>query len=124
MSDIQFIEPSARIPLSNATVHGGLVYVSGQVGFKPGTMQLVSDDVADQCRQVFAHIDRILTAAGSAKGRIIRCGVFLQHVERDFPIMNECYSQWLGEHRPARTTVGANFALPGILVEIDCIAAI
>jgi len=124
MSQIEYIQPSTQIPLSHATVHNGLVYVSGQVGFMPGTNQLVSDDVADQCRQVFAHIDRVLADAGSSKSKIIRCGVFLGHAERDFPIMNACYTQWLGDHRPARTTVGANFALPGILVEIDCIAAV
>ena len=124
MSEIRFIQPAAQAPLSHATVYNGLVYVSGQVGFKPGTMQVVSDNLAEQCRQVFANIDRILTEAGSSKSKILRCGVFLEHVQRDFQGMNACYAEWLGDHRPARTTVGVEFALPGILVEIDCIAAI
>ena len=112
------------MPLSHATVYGGLVYVSGQVGFRVGTTELVSSDVAEQCRQTFQHIDAILAEAGTSKQRILKCGVFLRHVASDFKIMNACYTEWLGEHRPARTTVGAEFGLPGILVEADCVAAL
>jgi 2-iminobutanoate/2-iminopropanoate deaminase len=123
MGDIASVRPSTFVPLSQATIHDGLVYVSGQVGFRPGTTELVSADVAEQCRQVFRHIDGILGEAGTSRQRILKCGIFLTNVERDFAVMNACYTEWLGEHRPARTTVGAEFALPGILVEVDCIAA-
>ncbi|GMU23842.1 MAG: hypothetical protein AMXMBFR13_39200 [Phycisphaerae bacterium] len=124
MSDIKTVRPSDHFPASHATVHNGLVYVSGQVGFKPGTTQVVSDDLADQCRQTFQHIDEILSAAGSSKERIIRCGVYLKHIERDFAAFNECYATWLGAHRPARSAIQASFALAPILVEVDCIAAL
>ena len=124
MDNIAYVRPSTFVPLSHATVYGGLVHVSGQVGFRPGTSELVSPDVAEQCRQVFRHIDDILGEAGTSRRRIVKCGIFLRNVERDFAIMNACYSEWLGDHRPARTTVGAEFALPGILVEVDCIAAL
>ena len=124
MENIAYVRPSTFVPLSHATVYGGLVHVSGQVGFRPGTSELVSPDVAEQCRQVFHHIDDILGEAGTSRRRIVKCGIFLKNVERDFAIMNACYSEWLGDHRPARTTVGAEFALPGILVEVDCIAAL
>jgi 2-iminobutanoate/2-iminopropanoate deaminase len=123
MSDIHLVKPSPHFPFSHATVHGEIVYVSGQVGFAPGTTQVVSDDLRDQCRQTFRAIDEILAAAGSSKERIIRCGVYLRHVERDFAAFNECYAAWLGSHRPARSTIQAGFALPGILVEVDCIAS-
>jgi 2-iminobutanoate/2-iminopropanoate deaminase len=122
--NIAYVRPSTFVPLSQATVHGGLVYVSGQVGFRPGTTELVSPDVAGQCRQAFQHIDDILSEARTSRHRIVRCGVFLRDVARDFPAMNACYTEWLGDHRPARTTVGAEFALPGILVEVDCVAAL
>ena len=123
MGDIASVRPSTFVPLSQATVHGGLVYVSGQVGFRPGTTELVSHDVADQCRQAFRHIDDLLGEAGTSRRRILKCGIFLKNVDRDFAVMNACYTEWLGDHRPARTTVGAEFALPGILIEVDCIAA-
>ena len=100
MSDIKTIRPSDHFPFSHATVHASIVYVSGQVGFKPGTTEVVSDDIRDQCRQTFAHIDDILAAAGTSRERIVRCGVYLKHIEQDFASFNECYAAWLGDHRP------------------------
>lgn len=123
MSDLELIDPSASLPLSSAVIHDGIVCVSGQVGFKPGTTELAGDDVAGQCRQTLANIDAILAAAGTSRQRILRCGVFLKHIERDFAAMNACYTEWLAGHRPARTTVQADMALASILIEIDCVAA-
>lgn len=124
MSDIRAIRPSDHFPFSHAVLHGGLVYVSGQVGFKPGTTEVVSDDVREQARQTFRHIDEILSAAGTSRDRVLRCGVYLKHIERDFAVFNECYAEWLGAHRPARSAIQAGFALPEILVEVDCVAAL
>jgi len=124
MSEITTIKPSDHFPFSQATVHNGIVYVSGQVGFKPGTTEVVSDNIRDQCQQTFRSIDDILAATGTSQQRILRCGVYLKHIERDFASFNACYAEWLGDHRPARSAIQADFALPGILVEIDCVAAL
>jgi len=124
MSEIEKIKPSDHFPFSSATIHNGLVYVSGQVGFKPATTEVVSDDLGDQCRQTFKNIDEILAAAGTSKDHIVRCGVYLKHIQKDFSSFNECYAQWLGDHRPARSAIQADFALAPILVEVDCIAAL
>jgi 2-iminobutanoate/2-iminopropanoate deaminase len=78
--DMTFIRPSSFVPLSHAVVHGGLIYVSGQVGFRHGTSELVSADPADQCRQVFATLDAILAEAGTTRDRILKCGIILKHV--------------------------------------------
>ena len=123
MSQIELVRPAAHIPLSGAAVHNGVIYVSGQVGFMPGTTELAEGGVAAQCRQTMANIDDILKDAGSSTGQIIRCGVYLVDIQRDFAAMNECYTQWMGDHRPARSTIGVALARPDILVEIDCIAA-
>ena len=119
---INLINPMPTLPLSLATVAGGFVFVSGQVGFKPGTTELASDDLADQCRQTFANIDKILEDAGSGRDRILRCGVYLPDIQRDYATMNQCYAEWLGEHRPARSAIGCELARPDILVEVDCVA--
>ena len=119
---LRLINSSASIPLSHAVVAAGLVHVSGQVGFKPGTTELVSDDLAEQCRQTLANVDAQLQAAGTQRDRIIKCNIYLKDVKAGFAVMNECYAAWLGDHRPARTTVGAQMALDTILVEVDCVA--
>jgi 2-iminobutanoate/2-iminopropanoate deaminase len=121
---IRSIHPHATLPFSTAVVHAGLVYVSGQVGFKTGTMELAGADLKTQVLQTISNIDAALAAAGSHKRRILKCSIFLKHVERDFAEMNGYYAEWLGPHRPARSTVGANMAMPEILVEIDCIAVV
>lgn len=121
---MQAIDRRDSPPLSHAIVHNGTVHVSGQVGFKPGTTEVIAADIEAQCRQTFAHIDRILEQAGSSRRNIIRCTVYLTNVQRDFPVMNRCYAEWLGDQRPARTTIGVALALPELLVEMDCIAAV
>ncbi len=123
MSDFTLIEPSPALPLSAASVHNGVVYVSGHVGFKPGTAEVAGDDVASQARQTMANIDAVLAKAGSSKDRLLRCNIYLKNIDRDFAGMNECYIEWLGDHRPARSTVGAALAIDSLLIEIDCIAA-
>ncbi len=121
---IRMIDPIKTPPISMATVYNGLVYVAGQVGFKPGTTEVAGADIKSQCRQTMANVDAVLKAAGTSKDRLIRCNVYLTQVERDFGALNECYTQWLGDHKPARSTVGVALALPQLLVEIDCIAAL
>jgi enamine deaminase RidA (YjgF/YER057c/UK114 family) len=84
MSDIQLIKGSDALPFSAATIHNEVVYVSGQVGFKPNTMELVSDEVGEQADQTFANIDAILEEAGTSRDRIMRVCVYLVHCQRDF----------------------------------------
>jgi len=121
---IKSVQPHVSFPFASAVVHGGLVYVSGQVGFRPGTTELAGEDLKAQLLQTTANIEAALKAAGSDKRFILKCNIYLKHVERDFAEMNVYYAEWLGTHRPARSTVEANMAMPAILIEIDCIAAV
>lgn len=120
---IRIVQPHTSLPLAGAIIHGDTIYVSGQVGFKPGTADLAGSDLARQARQTMANVDAVLAAAGSDRSRILKVGIYLKNVERDFAEMNRYYSEWLGAHKPARTTVRADMAFPEILVEIDCVAA-
>jgi 2-iminobutanoate/2-iminopropanoate deaminase len=124
MSDLKLIDPSKALPLSAAVIHNGVAYLSGQVGFKPGTTELAGDDVASQARQTMANLDASLASAGTSKQRIIRCNIYVKDILRDFATMNECYVEWLGDHRPARSTIGCEMARDDILIEIDCVAAV
>lgn len=115
--------PNARVPIAKATVHNGLVYVSGMVGFRPETMQPIAADIRAQAREVFRVLDEALREAGSATDRLLKVQVYLADVRRDFAAMNEEFARWVGQHRPARTTVEAKLAIEGLLIEVDCIAA-
>ena len=124
MSDITLIDPSKGLPLSAAVVHNGVAYLSGQVGFKPGTTELAGPDVASQARQTMANIDAVLEKLGTTSDRIVRCGVYLEDILGGYKAMNECYIEWLGDHKPARSAIEAAMAREDILIEIDCIVAL
>lgn len=115
--------PAAIGPYSQAVVHGGVVYCSGQIALDPATGLVVGADVAAQTRQVLKNLDAVLVAANSSRARVIRTTVFLRDMA-DFNAMNTAYAAFFGEARPARATV-AVAGLPGdVKVEIDCVAAV
>jgi 2-iminobutanoate/2-iminopropanoate deaminase len=113
-------QPFRGAPYSQAITAGGFVFVSGQVGMRPGETQVVAADVAEQTEQTFANLRAILEAAGSGIDRIVKATVYLATLD-DFQAMNEVYRQHAGDVPPARATVGVSLPA-GILVEIEAIA--
>jgi reactive intermediate/imine deaminase len=123
---IEHIElPSMRLtgaPLSSAVAAGDFVFLAGQVGFKPGTNELVEGGIGPQTRQAMENAAAVLEAAGSSLDRVVKVIVFLGDAA-DFQEFNREYATFFEEGRfPARTTVTAGFAAPGIGVEIVCVA--
>jgi 2-iminobutanoate/2-iminopropanoate deaminase len=113
--------PFQGAPYSQAIRAGGLVFVSGQIGLRPGSPELVGDEIAAQTEQVFANLRAILEAAGSGIDRIVKTTVYLRNLD-DFQAMNDVYRQHVGEVPPARATVEVSALPSGALVEIDAIA--
>lgn len=116
-------KPDVDLPIAVGTVHNGLAYISGHVGFKPGTTEPIAPDIESQTRETLRLIDEALAQAGTNKSRLIVMKVYLAEVQRDFGAMNKVFAKWIEDHRMARTTVGATLAKPGLLIEIDGIAA-
>lgn len=116
--------PAAIGPYSQAIVHGGLVYCSGQVGLVPATGQLVSDDVELQARQCLANLRAVLEAAGSSFALALRCTIYLTDLSH-FQAVNGIYAEaFAGATPPARATVEVSRLPKDARVEIDCIAAL
>jgi 2-iminobutanoate/2-iminopropanoate deaminase len=113
--------PRPRGPYSPAIVADGFVFVAGQGAINPATDQLESGDIKSETRWALENIKAILEASGSSLKEVVRVGVFLADMG-DFQAMNEVYREFFPVDPPARTTVGAS--LPGIKVEIDCIARV
>jgi 2-iminobutanoate/2-iminopropanoate deaminase len=95
---------------------GDWLVCSGQVGARDGT--LVSGDTVDQLDQAFANLVALLGQEGASLADVVKITVFLRHMS-DFPRMNEAYLVALGDHRPARTTIGVADLPLGALVEIE-----
>ena len=113
--------PTPRGPYSPAVVAGDFIYVSGQGPVDPVTDKMSYGDIQFETRITLGNIKRILAAAGATLNDVVRCGVFLRD-GNDFAAMNEVYTEFFGDQRPARTTVAVAFADPTMKVEIDCVA--
>jgi reactive intermediate/imine deaminase len=113
---------SAAAPLTPALRVGDTVYVSGQVPVGPDG-KVAGDDVRTQTKQVLENMEAQLQAAGATRADVVKTLVVLPHVKRDFAAMNEVYSAFFPDPKPARTTLGGELAID-ILVEIEAIAVI
>ena len=115
--------PKAVGPYSQAVVHEGVLYASGQIGLLPQSGEMAGDSVEAQTRQVLRNLTAVLQQAGADVADILKVNIFLADMN-DFATVNAIYSEWLGTHRPARATV-AVAALPlGARVEMDLIARV
>ena len=115
--------PAAIGPYSQALVHGGLVYCSGQIALDPTTQALVSGGIEAETRRVLQNLAGVLAAAGSGLERVLKTTVYLQRID-DFPKMNAVYGTFFTQDPPARATIEAGKLPRGATVEIDCIAAL
>ena len=115
--------PTPKGHYSPAVVHGGLVYVAGQLPADPGGRDMARESIEEQVRQTLANVATILEASGSSLERILRATVYISDVAL-WPRLNAAYAEVLGEHRPARTVVPVPALHYGYLVEIDVIASL
>lgn len=113
--------PAPRGPYSPAVRAGDFLFVSGQVPVNPETQKMELGEIRSETRMVLSNIRRILEGAGASTADVVKCSVFLSN-GGDFGAMNEVYSEFFGDAKPARTTIVCQFAMPEMKVEIDCIA--
>ena len=113
--------PKAIGPYSQAIVHNGMAYLSGQIPLDPATGQLVEGDIAAQTKRVLENLKAVLEACGSGLDRVVKTTVFIKDMG-EFARMNEVYRKFFGENPPARSTVEAARLPRDVRVEIDAIA--
>ncbi len=113
--------PKAIGPYAQAIRADGFIYTAGQIPIDPKTGEFVSGGIAAQTRQVLENLKAVLEAGGSSLEKIVKATVFLRNMS-DFAAMNEIYAEYLGQIKPARSTVAVSELPRGALVEIDLIA--
>ena len=111
--------PAAIGTYSQAVRAGDTVYVSGQIGFDPASMQLV-DGIEAQIHRVFKNLAAIAKASGLGLDRAVRMTVYLADLAH-FARVNEIMAQYVREPYPARAAVGVAGLPRGALVEVDAI---
>ena len=115
--------PAARGYYSQAVVHGGLVYVAGQLPVVPADPQARLEGFDLQAEQVLDNVEAILEASGSSLAHVLKATVYIADIAH-WPRFNELYARRMGIHRPARTVVPVAALHYGYLVEMDVIAAL
>jgi len=98
---------------------GTTVYISGQIGLDPGTMQL-AEGIEGQTHRVFRNLAAVAAAAGLSLDQAVRMTVYLTDLAH-FARVNEIMAQYVREPYPARAAVGVAGLPRGALVEIDAI---
>jgi reactive intermediate/imine deaminase len=124
--DVEFLKSNAVLPASLPFSDGvrvdSLVILSGQIGVKPGTLELVPGGIAPEARQTFENIRRTLVAHGLKLTDVVRMQIMLADMA-DWPRFNEIYREFFSEPWPARSAFGANGLALGARVEVEAFAA-
>ena len=114
---IKRIDPGPR--MTQAVVHGGTVYLAGQV-----SQDAAAATVAEQTTAILGQIDALLAKAGTDKSKLLSANIWLSDIST-FEEMNKVWDAWVAKgNAPARATVEAKLAAPRFKVEIGVTAAI
>ena len=114
--------PEAIGPYSQAVVHGGFLFTSGQIAINPASGRVEADAIEGQAEQVKKNLAALLEAAGSSFGNVVKTTCFLSDMA-DFAVFNGIYERYF-VGRPARSCVAAKELPKGVLVEVELIAAV
>lgn len=118
--------PNAPTPAghySQAVVHGGFVFVAGQLPIDPTDASKPLGGVEDQTGRALANVSAILIAAGSSLDNVVQMTIYVSDVTL-WGRVNAVYSRIMGDHRPARAIVPSGELRHGMLIEIQAIAAV
>ncbi|OGT65581.1 MAG: reactive intermediate/imine deaminase [Gammaproteobacteria bacterium RIFCSPHIGHO2_12_FULL_45_9] len=115
--------PQVIGPYSQAIRAGNTVYFSGQIPLDPLTMNVVSDDIKQQAKQVFANIKAVSEAAGGGLEAIVKLTIYLTDLSQ-FSVLNETMMQYFQEPYPARTTVEVSALPKAAKIEVDAIMVV
>lgn len=105
--------PAPKGPYSPAVRAGDFIFLAGQVAPELG-------EIKSETRQVLSNMKLVLEGAGASLADVAKVGVYLLD-GADFAAMNEVYTEFFGELKPARTTIVCDF-MSKIRIEVDCVA--
>ena len=114
--------PSPMAVFSPAIRTGNLVFLSGQIGLKPDSLELVPGGIMAETEQTLKRIRSLLNDIGLDMEDVVKCTVFLADIN-DYPKMNEVYLKYFPQDPPARSALAASGLALGAQVELECIAA-
>ncbi|HKO98484.1 MAG TPA: Rid family detoxifying hydrolase [Pyrinomonadaceae bacterium] len=108
---------------SQAVVHKGLVFVSGQLSIDPQTGEKLLGSIEEQTEQTLKNVAAIVKAANSDLSRILKMTIYVADINL-WSAVNTVYAKFMGEHRPARAVIPTGELHYGFLIEIEAVAAV
>ncbi len=125
-TDVEWLNPpgtdTSNRPFSTAVRVDNMLYLSGALGFVPGTGKLAEGGIQAETRQTLENISATLEMFGSSMDRVVKCNVFLADIA-EWAAMNEVYITFF-PNKPARNAIGDIGLGAGARVEIECMAVI
>ncbi|MFT5106475.1 MAG: 2-iminobutanoate/2-iminopropanoate deaminase [Pseudoalteromonas tetraodonis] len=115
--------PAAIGPYSQAMRSGDYLFTSGVIPIDPSNGEIVGDEIGAQVHQVFKNLKAVLEADTMELKNIVKTTVFLKDLG-DFQVLNEIYTEYFGDHKPARSTIQVAKLPLDSLVEIECVAEV
>jgi len=112
--------PAAIGPYSQAIKAGNTVYLSGQIPLVPSTMEIISDDISLQAKQVFENLSSVANAAGGSLADSVKINISMTDLA-DFSAVNDVMKQFFKPPYPARACVQVAALPRGAKVEIEAI---
>ena len=109
------------LPFSEAVRAGDTLYLSGQIGINPGTLELAPGGIVGEARQTLENIRTTLETHGYTLRDVVKCTVMLADIA-EWAAFNEVYRGFFEPPYPARSALGASGLALGARVEVECIA--
>lgn len=108
---------------SLAVIHNDLVFISGQLSINPDTGEKKFGSIEEETLQALRNLERILEEAGSGKNEVLKTTVYIPDMSL-WEQVNSVYSNFFGDHKPARSVVPTKNLHYGFKIEIEAIACI
>ncbi len=110
-------------PYSQAVIHKGIMYISGQIPLDPVSGELVRSTIEEETITAFNNLKAIIEEAGATMEDVLRVSCYLADME-DFPRFNAVYATYFTDNPPARSTIQAAKLPLDVQVELDAIVAL
>jgi 2-iminobutanoate/2-iminopropanoate deaminase len=115
--------PTPKGPYSQAVIHNGLLYVSGQIPVDSVSGSLVRGTIEEETETVINNLKIIIEEAGAGLKDVLKVTCYLADME-DFSRFNEVYKKYFQDDPPARSTIQAGKLPLDVQIEIDAIVAL
>ena len=112
-----------NLPFSEAVRAGDFLFLSGEIGRRPGTTELVPGGLPAEARQAMENVKANLERHGATLDDVVKCTVFIADM-KDWGAFNEVYRTFFTKSLPARSALGASGLALGARVEVECLAVV